>query len=211
VPVDFDGDGLDEVILYSSTSGRYYIFDVRSDGSLRAIRNGTWSKGWQTIISLEFDGDGGQEILFYKEGTDRGRALIYAGSTSAALGTRLQTIAWVNGWSHIVPIDIDGNGDDELILYKETTGSKSIHDVLRDGTQIAMVGGSWSTGWDIILPIEVDGDRGSELLFYNDRTGLADRGRALIYDMNTKTISTRLKTINWVNGWSHIVAVQLPQ
>lgn len=208
VPVDLDGDGKDELIVYSAKNGRYYVLNVGKNGNFSTLKSGTWSLGWEIIVSMQIGGSKGEEVLLYKQGKSRGTAAIYS-TSNIGLSTRLNKLGWVNGWTHIVPVDIEGDGRDELVLYKQAHGKRTFIDVSPSGKTSTLATGSWKTGWDLIVPIEIDGDKGSEILLYDSDSG-STKGKAALFNMTLKSLSNTIKQFSWSKDWSHILPVQLP-
>jgi hypothetical protein len=76
------------------------------------------------------------------------------------------------GWTSIVPIDLDGDGFDEILFYRSSDGLFRYYTV-RNGhisTPLA-AGDGYTTGWDAISAVDLDGDSQDEIFFYR-RDGL---------------------------------------
>jgi len=208
VPLQLDSDSREELLLYSANSGKYHFLDLNSDGSIKkTIRSGTWSTGWETIKALEFDGSTRSELIFYKEGSSRGKMRLYDLSSTASISRKADS-NWSNGWTSIEPIDLTGDGTDELVVYSKTSGKRYIFDVNTTGGRTTLSSGTWRTGWDMIIPIETGDDSKAELLFY-DKDYSATKGKGSIYDMTSTNIGTKKQTFNWSRGWDIIIPTQI--
>lgn len=76
---------------------------------------------------------------------------------------------YVKGWSVIIAIDLDGDGQDEMFFYRGD-GLFRYYDVNPDGTLGAVInsGTGYTTGWSAIAALDLDWDGQDEIFFYRD-------------------------------------------
>ncbi|TYL51164.1 M64 family metallopeptidase [Agromyces mariniharenae] len=144
---DFDGDGLDEVVVYNSVDFTFPylgLFEVRPDGTLHLLaRYDGDIPGWggfarnDRFLVGDFDGDGKQDLLIYNlaDWSSRYVALL----TSTGRGFKL-TRLYENelpGWGELASWDIfrvgdfTGTGRDDLLIWNGRDWSEKFLGILR--------------------------------------------------------------------------------
>lgn len=226
-PIDIDGDGADEALHYTLYDDGNTKFEMMSAAaSPRVLHTQTaWNK-WSHIIPLEVDGNGGDEILYFSPDqlfdTDEwegwGSVSFYDVNVDGTQRELRNQVAWKR-WTKIVPIDIDGDGTDEIMFYStyplnETDdwkgwGTLQIYDI-DSNLKMELIHSqvAWRN-WEGIDAGDVDGDNNEELIFFAlPNQGQSDPTRGLfeIYDVASTGKLSRLyaQTVN--NDWTAAMA-----
>ncbi|MFC1576288.1 FG-GAP repeat domain-containing protein, partial [Candidatus Omnitrophota bacterium] len=179
VPVsgDYNGDGVNDLAVWDTSTGNWYIKTL--DGRTLA-----WAEGWgfsgATPVSGDYDGDGTDDLAVWDEATGNW----YIKSLDG------RTIAWAEGWgfSGATPVsgDYNGDGTNDLAVWDEATGNWYIKSL--DGRTIA-----WAEGWGFsgATPVSGDynGDGTDDLAVWDEATG----------NWYIKSLDGR--TIAWAEGW----------
>ncbi len=163
--------GSEELLFYRRTAGddgrglgEYY--DVDGDGQLGLIQAlYLWSVDHKNIVPLEIDGTPGDELLFYRPSPEGGRGWGEFYDVSPDAGMRLirRLEDWSTDHEAIVPIDIDGDGTDELVFYRRDpegagAGWGEIYDVSQfAGMRLIARHTDWRTDHDIIVGVDISG------------------------------------------------------
>ena len=154
VPLDIDGDGLEDVLWFRPGSGFADIFLSNRNGTVQQVNlsgGGTkWngfiddvSTGKERALALDLNGDGKSDFLWYAPGAGFARAYISLG------GGRVQAVAYAQpGQQHFSGfggdvsdertrfLALDSNGDhkSDLLWYQPGTGNASLYLSNGDGS-----------------------------------------------------------------------------
>jgi hypothetical protein len=184
-------------------------YDGRKNTRLRSVNsNGSASRVDLVLGSHEVGmgfQPGNDEIFFYRVD---GNYAFYNISPSATLGSPIEEgSGFSSGWSSISAIDLEGDGTDEMLFYRETDGVFKYYDMRPDGRLGSLIreGTGYSTGWSSITAIDLDGDGQDEIFFY--RTD----GSFRFYDIGpTAALGSPLQGgTGFSSGWSSITAIDL--
>ncbi|MGH7803005.1 MAG: FG-GAP-like repeat-containing protein, partial [Candidatus Binatia bacterium] len=130
---DFDGDGVPEI----GVAGRYGYAVLERDGSVRwqsAIMDFSSNSTGSTVF--DFDRDGSVEVLYRDELYLR----VYRGSDGVLLArTEIHSATWTE---EPVVADVDGDGDAEIAVVSDQTGS--FQEALTGVHVFEDVGGGWA-------------------------------------------------------------------
>ena len=143
---DFNGDGLTDLIKYSSSYDQtVYVYHGRPQGGFTYKQARFWSpSGPRNLIGGDFNGDGRQDVLIqHKTGSNVGIRIYLAKadgtfdqSTSAAhqfiLPGHLGLADWSAAGFRILVSDINGDGKDDLMLRPATSPTLGTHTLLAD-------------------------------------------------------------------------------
>lgn len=187
VAVDVDGDGVDEVLVYTSPDSdggdaTATLFDAAADGSPAvlgtATRNGASPD--DIVVALDADGDGADEVLVYRPQTSgpEGHGVLF--DVDADLSVASRTLyAFDDAPSDrgagviVVGYDGDGNGVDEVIVYAPppNQGGAGMGGVygLTGGPQADVVVFPRmppGTPGDRLVPLQADDDEDEEFVLY---------------------------------------------
>jgi len=123
---DFFGDGRKDTV-YLDASGSLVLQTSEQGGfGGMVLLPGTTARA---VTAADLDGDGLAEVAFVNAATNQLQS--YNAVTAAV--TNWSPPGGVSGWNTLSAADVDGDGDDDLMLA--ATGSNALH-VLRDGTYV---------------------------------------------------------------------------
>jgi M6 family metalloprotease-like protein len=144
-----------------------------------------------------------------------GRGNISKFNSDWSLSTVMEDNNWYNKWDKILAIDIDNDGEDELLCYAKISkiadrgkAQVDIYDVSSSGDlKLIKRHKNWLKIWDKIVAADFDGDGKSELLCYSKNSPQAQPGYALadIYDVSGSGVFRLIKRHkNWFKGWDEL-------
>jgi hypothetical protein len=173
-PIDLDDDGRDEVVGVSHVSNELVAYSLENDGSVSFTRT-LAEVGAQSTFTIhrwdlqlaDINGDGFGDLL----GPDLDVLRVFYGRADSTLEESVE-IQPITFREDVVPMDLDADGDLDLVLYPPATnvgasGPRPIQwtENLGDGTLVAR--GPLITGADdyqLLDPIDVDGDGDIDLV-----------------------------------------------
>ena len=157
---NFDGIGGDDLSVYDSQTGDWYILSLSGD-VLSLQQN--W--GWAQAIPApwDYDGDGVTDLAVYAR--QSGKWYIASKATGDLIAFDLK---WGGSSMISVPGDYDGDGKGDLALYQPNNGNWFILSL--DGTVLAFAE-NW--GKEGMVPVSGDynGDGASDLAVYHRASG----------------------------------------
>lgn len=127
---DFDGDGRDDVVLFSRILGECEILFMREGSAVERQRLPGYRGAWSIDASDDVDGDGVDEIVWRDEAS-HGLVLWDMDARGAAVLLAEQ----VTGWRVIGTGDYDGDGRSDL--FAEHAGTQAAQVWIQDGSSIA--------------------------------------------------------------------------
>jgi hypothetical protein len=209
---DYDGDGKQDLFLYRPGRGAAWVAHSNGDGTFSGVYtvgdNGAaqpngiagydlLSKEDQ-VLAFDYDGDGKQDLFLYRPG--RGAAWVAHsngdGTFTAVLAVGDNGSAPPNGIAgydllstrdQVLAFDYDGDGRQDLFLYRPGGGAAWVARSNGDGTftSVFAVGDNGSAppngiaGYDLlstrdrVLAFDYDGDGRRDLLLYRPKRGAA--------------------------------------
>jgi len=153
---DYDGDNKDDVGVYQSYDGSWYIFNS-SNSQMRVVNFG-WFEA-RPVLG-DYDGDGKDDLAAYV--LHEGRWYILASSNN-----QLYNYKFGNFQEHPVPGDYDGDGRTDLAVYHRLTGMWSI--VLSSNGQLIKTQFGWTDARPV--PGDYDGDNKTDIAVYDRGSG----------------------------------------
>jgi hypothetical protein len=205
VNIDFDGDGLDELLLHRKSDGYREYWEINENGKFSQVGEpSNWTGGpWSHLTPIDVDGDGNDELVFYNDETggvnfsevrSTGNTKTQAGMTAHA------------GFTHVVAIDFTGDGKQVLLFHRQSDGYREYWEI-NDNGQFAQVTNpsKWTGGpWSHLVPLDVDGDGTDELIFYN-----SDKGNVNFSDVSSTGGTSTQDTATILRDFTHAIALDL--
>ncbi|WP_217589011.1 RHS repeat-associated core domain-containing protein [Burkholderia sp. GbtcB21] len=173
VAADVDGDGLADLVLTFQNSGKLGVKTLFSDGTRFAP-----SPDDQTTLTAPYGGTlyacdanaDGRDDLIYATKTDNGRhlALTLLRSHGRAGFVQIDDVldGTVPAGGQIVPIDVNADGNTDLVVFASDTGKLTTRVLLNDGG-VFHAGDPTSTGLPyggVIAPATLTGSSSPEVL-----------------------------------------------
>ncbi len=166
VAPDVGGNGDNELFVYRSGDGAHRIREIRGSGELGSHLGETedLDPGWTTLATPDVDGDGDDELLLYR--ADDGQWVLHELLENGELGPRVQAgdglfldvpddeadddetdddeaddddpyVEMDVLYSNAATPDLDGDGDDELVLYRRYDGFHTVWDFSLEGAEVS--------------------------------------------------------------------------
>ena len=157
---DLDGDGDDELVLYSTVLGRSEVFDIDAQGAVSNRSLPGYVGSWSIDDVGDYDGDGVAEVAWRDE---RRHNLLMWDLDGAGAGAPRVISDSVKGWHLVGSGDFDGNGTDDLFMVRREP----------DKVEVWLLDGSTITGI-VSLPVKEDVAWVARSVGDHDRDGLAD-------------------------------------
>ena len=138
-----DPAAADEIFFYGSHDGAFRYYDIRPTGQLGStILSGSgYSKGWSSISAVDLDGDGRDEMFFYRatDGAFRYYRIRPDGQLQSLI---LGGNGYSKGWDSITAVDLDGDGQDEMMFYRSTDGAFRYYNITKSAGLVPILSGS---------------------------------------------------------------------
>lgn len=159
------------LLVHDSATGTVRIDAIRQDGSGSSNAwHGTWSPGWDSVITLGAAGPQLDHVLVYDR--DSGVARLDRVNKGGVSTTNRWQQQWTKGLDTLVPFRI-GAGDWRVLAYDVQTGRAEIRRIRPQASSIVGTA-AWAPGWTHFAfhPPHPGGyDQFARLLAYNATTG----------------------------------------
>ena len=167
VPGDYDGDGKTDLAVYRPSSGVWYIIRSRTSAVLSI------ALGLSTDIPVpaDYDGDGWTDVAVYRPSTGRWsiRKSGQGGPINFGAYNTSLSLQWGGAGDVPVPGDYDGDGRDDVAVFRPSSGMWFLLQSTTDFTTFTALG--WGTGTDLTVPADYDGDGRTDVAVFRPGTG----------------------------------------
>lgn len=167
-PIDFNGDGLTDLIVHRPGTGVVFIFEGTGDGEFTQLSssssgffNWDFKDGRDQVLIIDLNKDNLQDVIIYRPG---GRAVMAFLSQGNGKFTKVDAASDLGGWDFaksvdkIVPLDFNHDDIPDLIIYRPGYGNKFLFRGRGDGTfqvvntNLGFYGFDLQSSADIVLP-----------------------------------------------------------
>lgn len=169
---DFNQDGKTDLIGRNSTTGNWLGLISNANGfTATTLSSPSYGYSPTDVMVGDFDADGKPEVFSRDAGTSN-RWQIEADGTQLT-GTRFNTwTAYGTGWSDRQVIDLNGDGDNDLLARDASTGDWWLTTLQGTAPTTSRIG-NWasSTQWQSWLILDIDGNGTKDVVARNQSTG----------------------------------------
>jgi len=174
VPADYDGDGADEICIWRPSEGNWYIsLENRSwveKGNDYKIEQ--WGLNGDIPVPADYDGDGNDEICIWRP-SEGNWYISLANRSWTNKGNDYQIEQWGLFGDIPVPADYDGDGSDEICIWRPSEGNWYISLANRSwsnkGSDYQVE--QWGINGDKPIPADYDGDQKDEICIWRPSEG----------------------------------------
>ena len=171
-PIDFDGDGVGDVVWRDATTGACVAWLLDAGGATKGTRALGGGGGVNALATIgDFDGDGVSDLVWRNKTTGVSiLKLLRADGTAKGTASLGGSVAWQIETSD----DFDGDGRDDLVWRHGTSGSTVIW-LMNAGRVVASAPIGGDAVWRLVSTsgrYDADGDGRADLLWRNGTTGV---------------------------------------
>jgi hypothetical protein len=205
-PIDFNGDGVDEILFYDPFDGKCELYKVNIEkkklDAIKIWEEKSWRKNWKSFVPLQLDSDSAHELFLYDPVTAEGEYLDFA--IDGSVKSLLKQPGFRKQWSVIRVVNLNNDGISDLFFYDPTTGMGEFY-TLNDKQKLSLVNSnpSYRKNWRTIIVGEFgSGVNNGDIFFYDPTTGEAE-----YYSITDKGTLKRLTETNtgMRKSWSMII------
>jgi hypothetical protein len=162
--LDFDGDNIDDSLLYDPQTGAFRMETATTDG-FELWSSGAWPSG-AMVRAADFNADGLSDVLIFSPATGAWTTHVNKGTTAFTT----KSGSWPAG-TRVFVLDLNGDSRSDVFAYVAATGSwwKYMTVNATPGTFTAYAG-AWQPGLDL-FPANLNGDAKADLLAYDPSSG----------------------------------------
>jgi hypothetical protein len=198
VALDFDGDGKEDLFMYRPGQGIAHVLRSNGNGTFTSIQATRGIAGFDLAspadraVALDFNGDGKDDLFLYRPGAGSQAWLLQSngnGTFTTVQSTKgIAGYDLANGADRAVALDFNGDGKDDLFLYRPGQGIAYVLQSNGNGSFTAMGKETGVAGYDLANPadiavsIDVYGDKRKEILFLRPGQGIAMLARGTMVE-----------------------------
>ncbi len=156
-PADYDGDGVDDVAVYTESTG-YWTILFSNDGSTSTAK---WGASGYVPVPEDFDGDSKSDLSVYCESGDwPGYWYVLSSSDYSMSSAKFGDTGYVP-----LPADYDGDGVVDLAVYCES-GDWPGYWYILNSSDYSMSYMKWGASGYTPVPADYDGDGMADVAVY---------------------------------------------
>lgn len=186
---DYNGNGKNEIAAYTPGQQRINFYNIEGNGFESTSNSNAGIAGYNIadsrdkIISFDYNGDGKDDLCLYRPGT--GIAFIAKSNGDETFTNVVSSFSGLSGFDllsvhdKIIPFDYNGDGKDDLCLYRPGAGILFIAKSNGNGTFTNVVVSLWGfSGYDLrsihdkVLALDYNGDGKDDLCLYRPGAGI---------------------------------------
>jgi len=171
VPGDFNGDGLQDVLLQNVTTGELATWYMNGSKALGgSYITPVQSPSWRAVGIADFSGKRQSDILFQNMTT--GRLVIWYMNGAQAVDGTYVVPGQSPTWKAVGIGDFSGNGHPDILFQNVSTGQMAVWFMSGNtATGAAYVTPSQNPAWTAVGVADFNGDSKADILFQNASTG----------------------------------------
>jgi hypothetical protein len=158
VIADYDGDGKDDVAVFRASTLSFYV--LKSTGGFMETVVDAPPVGTPNAVTGDFDGDGKADFAYTYTDPNTTYWII----RKSANGYARESFFHGNASDVRVPADYDGDGIDDLAVYRRNDGMWNI----RKSTTNTVIFNQFGISTDVPVPGDYDGDGKEDQAVYRD-------------------------------------------
>jgi hypothetical protein len=165
---DFNGDGMSDVLWYSTTSGQAVAWLMNGTSLLGGGSPGSVPSPWAIVGQRDFNGDGNADLL-WRHGTTGQLVIWFLNGSTVSGGGSPGSVT--SDWAIVGTGDFNGDGFGDILCYNSSTGQAVIW--LMNGAAVIGGGSPGSVGspWTVAGTGDFNGDGRTDVLWHNPNTG----------------------------------------
>lgn len=168
-PLDFDGDGLSDILLANKRTGETRVLTMQVATVVRELSLAPMPRRAKLVSNADHDGDGVADALCLKSGGQLEMWLVRGGAVVAQTEIGLPL---PRGFNVVGSGDFDGDGRADVAVYSARLGVLQLWYL--DGTtllEIIEIVDAPTRGWTVVGTGDYDGDGVAEVLWQGRRGG----------------------------------------
>jgi hypothetical protein len=175
--LDFDGDGLSDVLLRHEASGEMEFWSMEGGRIAATSPLPSLPPGWTVAGNGDYNGDGFADVLCWNDET--GRLDLWLVTDGDVIGGGMLHEGLDAGWEVVASGDYDRDGDADILLHNLELRVLEIWSL--DGTSVAKItplAGDLGERWSVIGSGDYDGDGVSDILWREEGGNSRKRWRS---------------------------------
>ena len=161
--IDFNGDGLEDYVLFNSSTRKTAIWNLRGGMFLNGEFGPDLPQGWTIASVADVDHDSKPDYILQNAST-RKTAIWYLNNATFVSAVNGPTLP--SGWSLVATADINRDGQLDYVLFQASTGQTAVWYLNGTALSGSSLGPTLPPGWTLVdaLDFNADGKPDFELL-----------------------------------------------